>query len=632
VDEFRHDARADAYERLVDRLLASPHFGERWGRHWLDLARYADSDGYEKDSARPYAWRYRQWVIDALNADLPFDRFTIEQLAGDLLPNATLEMKTATGFHRNTLTNREGGVDQEEFRIKAVVDRVNTTGTVWLGLTVGCAQCHTHKYDPITQREYYGLFAFFNTSREVDLPAPLSGNEAALAKARAAYAAEHAKLEAALTTYDRAQRTARQREWEETRPVLVPEEIAQILACPRESRCEEEDHHLAEYHRSIDPVYRKLADALAAHTRLAPKLSGSIVPTLAEAPNPPKTHVLIRGDFLRKGDQVQPGTLAVLHRPVPTGSSATRRDLARWLVDPANPLTARVTVNRIWGHFFGRPLVASADDFGTRGETPSHPELLDWLATELVSGDWSQKALIRRIVLSASYRQASRVRPELENRDPNNVWIARQGRQRLEAEILRDAALAVSGLLDHRIGGPSVRPPQPPGISDLTYAGSAKWVESTGPDRYRRGMYTWFQRTSPYPMLVTFDAPDGNVCVVKRERSNTPLQALTLLNDGVFFECARALGRRLWEETSGGTQDRLVFAFRLCMARAASPEELSALERLHDDIVAECRRHPEAAAELRGMGGQPGQDVAERATWVALARALLNLDEFLSRD
>jgi mono/diheme cytochrome c family protein len=821
VDQFVNDQAPGAYERLVDRTFASPHFGERWGRHWLDLARYADSDGYEKDSPRPHAWRYRNWVIDAFNRDLPFDQFTIQQLAGDLFPDATLEQKTATGFHRNTLTNREGGVDQEEFRVAAVVDRVNTTGTVWLGLTVACAQCHTHKYDPILHREYYGLFAFFNTGKEVDLPAPLPGEQEKYAVAKKAYDVEHAPLQEALEAYDKDDRPARQAEWEttvklpsarwsvlepakmvsageatlkkqsdgsilasviipatdtytigvetdltditafrvealddsslpsrgpgrakqgsfvlsefrvkaeakdhrdggETRPIPLqnatadfteeghaaaaaidgdpktgwaispqmgrrhvavfetaedvgyaggtrltftldqqhgaehtlgrfrlsattgprpiradglPDDVVEILALAAEDRSEAQQKRLADYHRTIDPEWQKRNKVVAEHAKKAPAPPGSRVQALAENPDPPKTHIHIRGDFLRKGDEVQPHTLGVLHPLQPAGGTSNRLDLARWLVDPANPLTARVAVNRMWRHLFGRGIVVSADDFGTRGELPSHPELLDWLATEFIAQGWSQKAMIKEIVTSATYRQSSKHRPDLVDRDPNNVWLARQTRMRLEAELIRDVELAASGLLVPTIGGPSVHPPQPSGISDLTYAGSAKWVESKGSDRYRRGLYTWFQRTSPYPMLMTFDAPDSNVCCVRRERSNTPLQALTLLNDAVFFECAQALGRRAIEESCCDCLDeRIRHAFRACLARDPSAEELTLLGRIYETLLGECKARPEDAAKLVGTAKPSGAEPAEAAAWVALARTILNLDEFVTRE
>lgn len=529
VAAFASDPSPNAYERLVDRLLASPRFGERWARHWLDLARYADSDGYEKDTGRPYAYRYRDWVISAINADLPFDRFSIEQLAGDLIPGATLDQKAATGFHRNTLTNKEGGVDKEEFRVAAVVDRTNTTGTVWMGLTLSCAQCHTHKYDPITQREYFGIYAFFNGSDEIDLPAPLPGQEKAT------------------------------------------------------------------------------------------------LPTLAEHDGGRVTHLLAKGDFLRPGEAVEPGTPAVLP-PLPT-SAPTRLDLAEWLFAPDQPLTSRVAVNRVWSHLFGRGLVATMDDLGTRGEPPSHPELLDWLAVEFRESGWSRKALVRLIVTSATYRQSSRPRPELKQRDPYNTWLSHQNRFRPEAEIMRDLALAASGLLAERIGGPSVRPPQPPGISELTYANSAKWVDSQGPDRYRRGLYTWFQRTSPYPMLLTFDAPDGNICVVRRERSNTPLQALTLLNDPVFVECARALGYKLAHMTDLNAECRIDHAFMVTLGRAPEPEEAVELAALRDRFQTHFESNPTSTHLF--MSDDTAN--AEQASWTALARTLLNLDEFLNR-
>ncbi|MBA4064286.1 MAG: hypothetical protein C0501_11355 [Isosphaera sp.] len=587
LDAFLKDTSADAYEKAVDRLLASPHYGERWGRHWLDSARYADSDGYEKDTGRPFAWRYRDWVIKALNADLPFDRFTVEQLAGDLLPGATAEQKIATGFHRNTLTNKEGGVDQEEFRIAAVVDRVGTTGKVWLGLTVGCAQCHDHKYDPVSQREFYQLFAFFNSDREADIDAPLPGDDERLKKEQAAFAAERAKLEAAVA---------------EAKEKQLP--AAEL---------------------------KKREQALAALPKRAPAASKAM--TLALGPTRP-THVLLRGDFLRKGVEVKPGTLGVL--PKPAGPPATRLDLANWLVSADNPLTARVTVNWVWAKFFGRGLVATPEDFGTQGEKPSHPELLDYLASEFVQPTWragSLRALHRLIVTSATYRQSSAVRPETLRRDPSNVLLARQARPRLEAEIVRDNALAASGLLNPTVGGPSIRPPQPPGISELTYANAARWVETTGPDRYKRGLYIWFQRTSPYPMLMTFDTPDSNVCVVRRERSNTPLQALTLLNDAVFVESAQALAKRVLTEKPDGTAaDRAGYLLKLCLCREPAAAEVARLVALQGDLAKLAAADPKGAAALLGKHAPAGVPVAEAAAWVATARAVLNLDEFVTRE
>jgi mono/diheme cytochrome c family protein len=642
VDAFLKDARPDAYERLVDRLLQSPHYGERWGRHWLDLARYADSDGYEQDRPRAFAWRYRNWVIDALNRDMPFDQFTIEQLAGDLLPGATAAQKTATGFHRNTLTNREGGTDKEQFRVEACVDRVNTTAKVYLGLTLGCAQCHDHKYDPLSQREYYQFFAFFNSDSEVDLVAPLPGEETKLAKAKAIFDQKKAELQGVVAKYKKEQLPAKVDKWErdlstEQRQKL-PAAIGKILELESDQRNAKQKQTIEHFYAKTDKQLVKLNKSVTDHDKTAPKQS--VVPTLALGPER-KTHVLIRGDFLRPGVAVEPQTPSVLPG-LTVAASASRLDLARWLVAPENPLTARVITNWVWQRYFGRGIVPTLEDFGTQGEKPAHPELLDFLASEFVSPSplggegrvrgWSLKELHKLIVTSATYRQSSKARPELTARDPQNVLLSRQNRLRLEAEIIRDNALTASGLLNRTIGGPSVRPPQPAGISELTYANTAKWIESKGTDRLRRGMYTWFQRTSPYPMLMTFDAPDSNLSCVRREKSNTPLQALTLLNDTVFVECAQGLAKRIVSERDAATPGRLSHGFHLCLARAPSAKELAALSALYDDFVSVCRANPKETARLIGPNPPAGVEPAEAAAWVALARTLLNLDEFVTRE
>jgi hypothetical protein len=632
VDDFLKDTSTEAYEHLVDRLLGSAHYGERWGRHWLDLARYADSDGFEKDTGRPFAWRYRNWVIDALNRDLAFDQFAVEQLAGDLLPGATMEQKVATGFHRNTLTNKEGGVDREQFRVEQVVDRVNTTAKVFLGMTLGCCQCHDHKYDPFSQREYYQVFAFFNSDVELDLPAPVPGNEEADARQRLAFQRKLTELKEAVTQYRKEQLPAQEQTWESglTLPELrkLPSSVQGILLTEPSKRTDQQKKELSGVFAKSDKKLAELTKAVADYQKK--EQPGTLAQTLAVG-SPRTTHVLIRGDFLRPGVEVEAGTPAVLP-PMKAAGQKTRLDLARWLVDPANPLTARVIVNWMWHHYFSRGLVATLEDFGTQGEKPSHPELLDYLASEMIRQKWSLKAMHKLIVTSATYRQSSAARPEVATRDPLNVLLARQSRPRLEAEIVRDVSLAAAGLLSSTVGGPSVRPPQPAGISELTYAGSARWVESTGNDRHRRGMYTWFQRTSPYPMLMTFDAPDSNLCCVRRERSNTPLQALTLLNDAVFFECAQALGRRILAEQPGTTPERIRHAFRLCLVREPSPSELTRLEQLFEELRATCRSKPEAAAQLLGKTKPAGVDPAEAAAWIALARTILNLDEFVTRE
>ncbi|MFV1965196.1 MAG: PSD1 and planctomycete cytochrome C domain-containing protein [Pirellulaceae bacterium] len=546
VQTWINDPRDDWYDHLVDDLLDSPHYGERWARHWLDLARYADSDGYEKDKPRPYAWRWRDWVINALNDNKPFDEFTIEQIAGDLLPNATIEQRVATGFNRNTLINREGGIDPEEDRFKRTVDRTNTLGKVWLGMTVECGQCHSHKYDPLPQKEYYRLYAFFNTLTEPDIGAPLPSDQ--------------------------------------TTKAQVVEEMK----------------------------------------------------------SPRKTHFLVRGDFLSPDYEVTAGTPAAFIPLKPRGENADRLDLARWLVEPDHPLTARVTVNRIWARYFGRGIVPTIKDFGTQGAKPSHPELLDWLAKWFQKNDWDLKALHKLMVTSATYRQSSNERPECHERDPLNAWLSHQNRLRVEGEIVRDAALSVSGLIKHKIGGPSVRPPQPAGIAGLGYAGSVKWKTSEGVDRYRRGLYTFFQRTVPYPMLMTFDSPDSNLSCVRRERSNTPLQALALWNDPVFFECARELGKRIVNETkpagesSEGEAQALVerrihFAFHTCLSREPTGKDLAAVCELVEEQRRMLKADVASAKAIAGDDKLPDDKAIELAVWITVGRTMLNLDEFVTR-
>jgi mono/diheme cytochrome c family protein len=569
LNDFLSDRSPDAYERAVDRLLESPHYGERWARHWLDVAHYADSDGYEKDLGRPFAWRYRDWVIRAINDDMPFDIFTVQQLAGDLLKPGDAEFgpdaHVATGFLRNTLINREGGVDPEEDRVKRTIDRTNTLGAAWLGLSVGCANCHTHKYDPISQREYFGLYAFFNNSREIDVDVP------------------------------------------------------------RDSR------------ENVDTVDNESAEK-------------ELFQAIDEEPNRRETFVHLRGDFLSKGPLVSPHTLEVLPPLQPRGERPDRLDLARWLVSPEHPLTSRVVVNRVWQQFFGRGLVPTADEFGTQGERPSHPELLDWLATDFQANHWSMKHLHRLIVTSSTYRQSAVARPELADRDPYNCWLARQNRLRIEAEVVRDVALAASGLLAPTIGGPSVRPPQPAGISDLTYDNSAKWQVNQGADRYRRGLYIWFQRTSPYPSLVGFDAPEATLVCTRRERSNTPLQALTLLNDVVFFECAQHLGRHMMLSTPAAIADpndeikaRIRFAFETAISRKPTSDDLETLRDLYNETYQRCCENPNFSHELVGKSPAPSAAKTERsengdqhfahgAACVAVARAVINLDEFITRE
>jgi hypothetical protein len=534
VQLFLADERPDAYERLVERLLDSAHYGERWGRHWLDLARYADSNGYTFDNPR-VIWPYRDWVIAALNADMAFDQFVIEQLAGDLLPQATQQQRVATGFHRNTQLNEEGGIDPEEFRLEAVIDRVSTTGVVFLGLTVGCARCHNHKFDPISQREFFQLLALFNSADEPKL--------------------------------------------------------------------------------AVDVPGVKDVSTLVMQERAEPRV----------------TRIMIRGEYPPKGAVVNPGLPSVLPGFPSETSHPNRLDFARWLVSKENPLTPRVVMNRTWQHYFGLGLVETESDFGTQGSAPTHPELLDWLASEFIRQGWSMKAMHQCIVNSATYRQESRQRPDLQERDPNNRLLARQRRLRLEAELVRDAALLASGLLCETIGGPSVFPPQPATSAKLSQL-DRKWRASTGADRYRRGMYTYSWRSTPHPQLRIFDSPDATTACTRRDRSNTPLQALVMLNDESMFEAAEALALRILQLDAPDDESRLRLVFELSLSRPPGTDELMALQEL---LAAERTD----ATETDRLWKTPTLDrkpddlsIHELAAWTMVSRALLNSDEFITRE
>jgi hypothetical protein len=711
VDTFVQDRRPDAYERLVDRLLASPHYGERWGRHWLDVARYADSNGYSIDAPRSI-WKYRDWVIEALNCDLGFDQFVIEQLAGDLLPGATLEQKIATGFHRNTQINQEGGIDPEQFRVESVIDRVNTTATAFLGLTLGCAQCHDHKFDPFTQREYYQFFAFFNNTVEdghgkgapegvleipgetealENLPKDLEEAEADLDRYLDIKGSEVVGWEQFLTDDDHTK--------------LKPE-VQKILKLPFAQRTAKQKRAVYAAFRPDDPEFKQRNAKVIKLEKRQPKPVSTLV--MMERNEPRESFVFIKGDFTRKGEVVTSGVPAILNpliadlpgsTPVRRSSTAeggrgsradfggspksppagdseagpggppnlarepralpNRLDLAHWLVDPQNPLAARVIVNRIWQQYFGRGIVETENDFGTQGSPPTHPELLDWLATELVDhgrqrqqqqssspskirpnpitsaatvpGAWSLKHIHRLIVTSATYRQSSRNRPELAAIDPNNKLLARQLRLRLDAEIVRDACLSASGLLNEKRGGPSVFPPQPNGVMTL---GQVKrdWKPSAGPDRFRRGIYTFFWRATPHPALMVFDSADGFSTCTRRVRSNTPLQALTLLNDDAFYEFAQHLAARVLKERLTTDAARMDLAFRLCLSRTPDPAEKQRLLHLLDQELEALEKSPEEAAAVLDRKPDLHADVKQLAAWTAVSRVLLNLDETITRE
>ena len=960
IDAFAADKSADAYEKAIDRMLADPAYGERWGRVWLDLARYADSAGYGSDPLRTI-WRYRDWVIDAYNKNQPFDQFTIEQLAGDLLPNSTVDQKIATAFHRNTMTNTEGGTDDEEFRVAAIKDRVDSTWQVWLGLTMGCAKCHNHKYDPITQNEYYRFYAFFNQTADADRPdespllvAPtpdqseqihkLDGQIAALKTSidtptpeltadQKVWEADlsspsewtvldfgsnkasgferladgslkavppneanrvdnlRAKLEpdtrgitairleaipdpslpgggsgrspngnfvlsrfsveagpadvsqtkptarfvrieipgkekilslAEVEVYQSAENLSRTGEasqsstgfdgvasraidgktdgnyyganstthtaieanpwWEvklktaqpigriqiwnrtdggtgerlsnfavklldddrkvvwqtevakapspslELRPsgirnvafasayadyeqpgfpvasviaavadpnkgwaigpkvteprsavfllkepldaqgptelnvrleqssihlnhtlgrfrisvtsdpkaarrVALPPETLAIMTVPEAKRSQAETDALSKHYRSIAPRLQAGRDELAKLEASRPK--PTTVPVMVELPEGQKrtTHLLQKGNFLTLGEAVEPGVPGVLPK-FPQGVKADRLGMTRWILDPENPLTARVAVNRYWAQLFGAGLVETEEDFGTQGEPPSHPELLDWLALEYRKLAWDTKALLRLIVTSSTYRQSSRVTPELLEKDPKNRLFSRGPRFRLEAEMVRDQALAFSGLLSRKMHGPSVFPPQPDGLWQAAFNGERTWATSKGEDMHRRGIYTFWRRTVPYPSMATFDAPSREICAVRRMRTNTPLQAFVTLNDPVYVEASQALARRIATEGGSNVEDRVKFGLKLCLGRPAADEQVKSLTALYQTEREHYAADPKAALELATipLGPLPqGLDPADLAAWTTIANILLNLDAVLTK-
>ena len=636
VDAFVDDQRADAYDRLVDRLLASPHYGERWGRNWLDVARYADSNGYTNDNPRQM-WKYRDWVIDALNRDLPFDQFTIEQFAGDMLPQATLDQIVATGFHRNTQINEEGGTDPEEFRVEAVVDRVATTGEVFLGLTLGCARCHDHKFDPISQQDFYQVFALLNNADEPTIPVPSAAD--ALRFAREIEPLE-VKLQAAsteLSTFDR-NAAAGQPDWERKQDAkaiaAMPEALRAAIAVAAAERTAEQRKEVTNaYHESLADR-KPLANNVAELGKVRKALTANLPTTLVmrERAEPRTTHILVRGEYLRDGRAVKPNVPAVLP-PFPRDvKQPTRLDFARWLVDRKNPLVSRVTMNRVWQQYFGRGIVETTNDFGSQSAPPTHPELLDWLASEFMARDWSMKAMHRLIVTSATYRQSSHSRPELATIDADNRLLARQSRIRVEAEVVRDLTLASAALLTAQIGGPSVFPPQPDGVMKLTIT-PREWKTSTGADRYRRGMYTYHWRSTPHPYLKVLDGPDASTSCTRRNRSNTPLQALTLLNDEASIEAARTLAARVLNEAPrNDARKQAEHAFRLCLARRPTSSEVDSLVKLVAREIEDPSPTTKPTTPPPPRGEPAGASDADLAAWTSAARALLNVDEFMTRE
>lgn len=568
TNQFVNDNDPAAYEKLVDRLLNSKHFGERWAAVWLDLARYADSKGYQKDRLRKEIWRYRDWVIDAFNKDMPFDQFTIEQLAGDLLPNATDEQILSTAFHRNTMTNDEGGTDDEEFRVAAVIDRLNTSFEIWQGTTIGCVQCHSHPFDPIRHEEFYELYAFFNNTTDHD-----DGRDSPLRE-----------------LYSPAQLKNRQ-----------------LL-----------EQKLQSYQQSGDTVSAEYKSQLEAFLEIKP----GMVQVMEEMPadSSRETKIFIRGNWLMHGDVVQPDTPEYLP-PMSDSYPKNRLGFAKWLVDGNNPVTARVIVNRFWEQMFGSGLVVTVEDVGTQGQKPSHPELLDWLSNQFVNEyKWSVKSLLKNIVLSSTYRQSSKVTPELLEKDPANSLLARGARYRLSAEAIRDQALVISGLFNPRLYGPSVMPYQPDGVWNVIRHVD-RWKVDTLGDQHRRALYTFWRRVSPYPSMLTFDAPSRELCVSRRIRTNTPLQALVTLNDPVFVEASEALAERMVQEGGETIASQIQYGFKRALMRPPNAERLKYLLEFYESTKEKYREANSDAEEA----------FLERQAMINVANVLLNLDEVVMK-
>ncbi len=780
ADKFAANASPASYEKMVDELLAKPQFGEHWARMWLDLARYADTKGYEKDLGRTI-WPYRDWVVNALNADMPLDQFTTEQLAGDLLPKPTQQQLIATAFHRNTMTNDEGGTDNEEFRVAAVKDRVDTTMQVWMGLTMGCAKCHTHKYDPISHNDYYSFYALFNQTEDTDLSsdAPtmemLSANEkverkqlqahleklsteliarenaaakineadeskwrvAAVAEAisrdgatiavqpdssvavsgknppeetyvvtltlaagmhtalrlealpektssgefvvgrnnadfvlselsaelpeakslkiidaRADFAHEKGDIVAAIDGDEKTGWSVKGREHE---PHTAIFNFAEPLRLAKETKLRVslsqqfgETHTLRRFRLATsktDPArlqppmvsseIRKLRDELAAAYKAQKDFNDNIVrlPLMHELASDKQraTKIHLRGNFLEQGEAVAPAVPAAFGK-WPADAPRTRLGVARWLVNPENPLTPRVWANRIWSRLFGIGIVETEEDFGAQGAAPTNPELLDWLAAEYRDNGWSLKKLIKTVVMSETYKQASEITPNLREADPRNVINSRGARFRLGAEAVRDQALAVAGLLSSKIGGPPVMPPQPAGLWRTTY-NTKNWIDAEGEDRFRRGLYTYLKRTTPYPTMTTFDAGSGEICQMRRIRTNTPLQALVTLNDPVYLEAATGLAKRMLTATTPSA--RAARGLRLALIRPLRAGEVAPLIALQKDAQNEFIAAPEKADALLKATRSSAPDGISKtafAAWIITANAILNLDEFLTRN
>ncbi len=642
VDAFLNDPHPQAYEKLVDRLLLSPHHGERLAMYWLDLVRFADTCGYHSDNHRDL-YLYRDYVINAFNTNKPFDRFTIEQLAGDLLPNATAADKIASGYNRVLQTTEEGGAQAKEYAAKYGADRVRNAGSVWLGLTLGCCECHDHKFDPFTTKEFYKFASFFAdikeraVGRQDQTPVLAPAQEEQIKKLDAAMAPFQKVLETATPILEAAQ-VVWEKEIKAKGTKGLPKDIAGIFAVDPAKRTAKHQQDLGKYYRaSVAPGLAQPRQKLAELQKQKADVLKKIPSTLVTMAGPPRTlRVLPRGNWLDdSGEIVAPAVPAALPPLKNEAKRASRLDLARWFMDKDNPLVARVFVNRLWMLYFGQGIVKTMDDFGAQGAWPTHPELLDWLAAEFQASDWNVRHVIKLLVTSSTYRQVSAAPEVLRQRDPYNQLLARQARFRIDAELVRDTALAVSGLLLRKIGGPSVKPYQPAGYWQHLNFPKRDYKADKGDDQYRRGLYTYWQRSFLHPSLLAFDAPSREECTVERVRSNTPQQALVLLNDPTYVEAARAFAERMIREGGQDSEGRIHFAFRQAMSRKAEPAEVKLLTVLYEQHLRQFESDKKAAESLLRVGNRPAAadiPVAELAAWTSVARVILNLHETITRN
>lgn len=659
VAAFEQDTAPDAYDRLVSRLLGNPHYGERMAIGWLDVVRFADTIGYHSDTPRN-VWPYRDWVIKSFNDNKRFDRFTLEQVAGDLMPGANTETRVGSAFNRLLLSTEEGGAQAKDYEQRMLTDRVRAIGAAWMGQTTGCCQCHDHKFDPLTQRDFYSLGAFF-----ADIQEPIIGKrEEGMLVGTPAQDKELARLDAAVDAASRKftaiqpQLDAAQQQWEHdviTYAVTLPElakdskavdadkKVAQqVLAVlkvdPKERKAKQlqvvKDYYRGKVTRLFKPEQDAVAKTVADRKAFFDPLPKCLVSVSGTAKR--TVRILPRGNWMdESGETVKASLPHFLPQPKVAGRDLNRLDLAQWLVSPENPLTARTVMNRLWKQFFGTGLSKVLDDLGAQGEPPVNPALLDWLACEFMDSGWDVQHMVRLIVTSQTYRQVSTASKELMAADPYNRELARQSRFRVDAELVRDNALAISGLLVPKIGGPSVKPYQPERYWENLNFPVREYQNDSGENQYRRGLYTWWQRTFLHPSMLAFDAPSREECTAERNRSNIPQQALVLLNDPSYVEAARGFAVRILTESKGTAGQRITWAWQQALQRNPTAEELKTASSLFAGHLASYQKDAQAAADLLQNGLTPvpaGLDKAELAAWTHVARVILNLHETITRS